>query len=192
MKEIEVKVLNIDKKNLLDKLKSINAILVKKEFQKNIMFDYEDNRLFNSGGYIRIRELYDLINKKTSFIVTFKELISRDKFKISEETEFETLDIENTIKFLNKLGLKIFRTDEKFRESYKLDLGLVEIDTWAGVPTYFEVEAKNEESVEKILNLLDYKLSESTSMSLKDIMEFYNLGNENRLFSKEEKEKLYE
>jgi adenylate cyclase class 2 len=192
MKEIEVKVLNIDKSRLLNNLFLINAKLIKKEFQKNIMFDYEDNRLFNSGGYIRLRELDDLINKKKSYIVTFKELITKDKFKISEETEFETLNLENTIKFLNKLGLKIFRIDEKFRESYKLDLGLVEIDTWPGVPTYIEVEAESEENIKQILNFLDYKLSDSTSMSLKEIIKFYKLGNENRLFSEEEKKKFYE
>lgn len=192
MKEIEVKVLNINKKNILEKLKSINANLIKKEFQRNIIFDYADNRLFNSGGYVRIREANSFIDNKKSIIVTFKELISKDKFKISEEIEFETNNVNETTKFLEKLGLKIFRIDEKFRESYKIDFGLVEIDTWAGVPTYLEVEAINEENVEKILNLLGYKLSESTSMSLKEIIKFYNLEDCNRIFTQEEKNKLYE
>lgn len=192
MKEIEVKVLNINKKNVLEKLKALDAKLIKKEFQKNIIFDYEDNRLFNSGGYIRIRELENLLNNKKSIIITFKELISKDKFKISDEIEFEVLNIDNATKFLNKLGLKIFRIDEKFRESYKLDFGLVEIDTWAGVPTYIEVEANSEKLVEKILNLLGYNLSDSTSMSLKEVIKFYNLDDSNRLFTEEEKLKLYE
>ncbi|GIW21526.1 MAG: hypothetical protein KatS3mg068_0533 [Candidatus Sericytochromatia bacterium] len=102
------------------------------------------------------------------------------------------MNIDNATKFLNKLGLKIFRIDEKFRESYKLDFGLVEIDTWAGVPTYIEVEANSEKLVEKILNLLGYNLSDSTSMSLKEVIKFYNLDDSNRLFTEEEKLKLYE
>lgn len=190
MNEIEVKVLDINKSDLINKLKSINATLVKREFQNNYMFDYPDNRFFSKGGYVRIRKSFSLLDKKEKVVLTFKELVSRDKFKVSKEIEFKADDFQSARDFLEALGLKVFRIDEKFRESYKLEEGLIEIDTWAGVPTYFEAEAESEEKVEILLNKLGYQLSQSTSMTLAEIMKHYNIEDSNRLFSEEEKKQL--
>lgn len=191
MNEIEVKVLDIDKESLVKKLNDINATLVKKEFQNNYMFDYPDNRFFSKGGYVRIRKSISILDKKEKIILTFKELISKDKFKVSKEIEFKADDFDSAKNFLEALGLKLFRVDEKFRQSYKLDEGLIEIDTWAGVPTYFEAEAENEEKVEILLNKLGYNLSQSTSMTLAEIMKHYNIEDTDRTFSNEEKELLF-
>lgn len=187
MNEIEVKVLDIDKESLVKKLNDINSTLVKKEFQNNYMFDYPDNRFFSKGGYVRIRKSISILDKKEKIVLTFKELISKDKFKVSKEIEFKADDFDSAKNFLEALGLKLFRIDEKFRESYKLDEGLIEIDTWAGVPTYFEAEAENEKKVEILLNKLGYNLSQSTSMTLAEIMKHYNIEDTNRTFSDEEK-----
>lgn len=191
MNEIEVKVLDIDKESLVKKLNDINATLVKKEFQNNYMFDYPDNRFFSKGGYVRIRKSISILDKKEKIVLTFKELISKDKFKVSKEIEFKADDFDSAKNFLEALGLKLFRVDEKFRQSYKLDEGLIEIDTWAGVPTYFEAEAENEEKVEILLNKLGYNLSQSTSMTLAEIMKHYNIEDTDRTFSNEEKELLF-
>lgn len=187
MNEIEVKVLDIDKESLVKKLNDINSTLVKKEFQNNYMFDYPDNRFFSKGGYVRIRKSISILDKKEKIVLTFKELISKDKFKVSKEIEFKADDFDSAKNFLEALGLKLFRVDEKFRQSYKLDEGLIEIDTWAGVPTYFEAEAENEKKVEILLNKLGYNLSQSTSMTLAEIMKHYNIEDTNRTFSDEEK-----
>lgn len=187
MNEIEVKVLDIDKESLVKKLNDINSTLVKKEFQNNYMFDYPDNRFFSKGGYVRIRKSISILDKKEKIVLTFKELISKYKFKVSKEIEFKADDFDSAKNFLEALGLKLFRIDEKFRESYKLDEGLIEIDTWAGVPTYFEAEAENEKKVEILLNKLGYNLSQSTSMTLAEIMKHYNIEDTNRTFSDEEK-----
>lgn len=190
MNEIEVKVLDINKLDLINKLKSIDATLVKREFQNNYMFDYPDNRFFSKGGYVRIRKSFSLLDNKEKVVLTFKELVSRDKFKVSKEIEFKSDDFQSAKDFLEALGLKVFRLDEKFRESYKLEEGLIEIDTWAGVPTYFEAEAESEEKVEILLNKLGYQLSQSTSMTLAEIMKHYNIEDSDRLFSEEEKKLL--
>ena len=50
-----------------------------------------------------------------------------------------------------------------------------------------EVEAETEELVASLLGKLGYKLEESTSMTLAEILIHYNLSNENRTFSDDEK-----
>lgn len=190
MNEIEVKVLNINSELIKEKLNKLNAKLVKKEFQINYMFDFENNLFFDKGGYVRIRNSHDFIHNKQKIVLTSKELISREKFKISKEIEFNSDDFESSKDFLLSLGLKLRRVDEKYRESYQLEQGLVEIDTWAGVPTYLEVEAETEEKVIEILSLLDFKLEDSTSMTLAEIMKHYNIKDDNRTFSAQDKKQM--
>lgn len=191
MNEIEVKVLNIDKSEVIKKLESLGAKQIKKEFQANYMFDFENGFFDNKGGYVRIRKALDCRSKKEKIILTSKELISKDKFKISKEIEFGADDFESAKSFLESLGLKQFRLDEKFRESFQFDEGLVEIDTWAGVPTYLEVEADTEEKVEVILTKIGYNLDQSTSMVLKEIMTKYNIPNQDMIFTQEEKNSFF-
>ena len=189
--EIEVKVLNIDKSEVIKKLETLGAKQIKKEFQSNYMFDFENGFFDAKGGYVRIRKALDCLSKKEKIILTSKELISKDKFKISKEIEFGADDFESAKSFLESLGLKQFRLDEKFRESFQFDEGLVEIDTWAGVPTYLEVEADTEENVEVILNKIGYNLEQSTSMVLKEIMKKYNIPNQDMIFTQEEKNSFF-
>ncbi len=190
MNEIEVKVLNIDSNKIKEKLETLGAKLVKNEFQINYMFDFSDKRFFDKGGYVRIRKLVDLIDKTEKIILTSKELISKDKFKISKEIEFEANNFKLSKDFLESLGLVLRRTDEKIRYSYELEEGLIEIDTWAGVPTYLEAEANSEENVIKLLEKIGYTLDQSTSMSLSEIMKYYNIKDDNRMFSEQDKKNL--
>lgn len=191
MNEIEVKVLNIDKSEIIKKLEILGAKQIKKEFQSNYMFDFENGFFDDKGGYVRIRRAIDCLTKKEKIILTSKELVSKDKFKISKEIEFKADDFDSAKSFLESLGLKQFRLDEKFRESFQFDEGLVEIDTWAGVPTYLEVEADTEENVEHILNKIGYSLEQSTSMVLKDIMQKYNIPNQDMIFTQAEKASFF-
>ncbi|MBC7474090.1 MAG: class IV adenylate cyclase [Candidatus Sericytochromatia bacterium] len=190
MHEIEVKVLNINLDQIKEKLHSLKAEFYKKEFQTNYMFDYADNRFFDKGGYVRIRKIKNLLNNDVKILVTFKELISKDQFKVSKEIEFYSDNMESTKDFLQALGLKLIRVDEKIRESYKLDEGLIEIDTWAGVPTYLEAESDTKENVETLLHKIGYNIEQSTSMSLAEILKHYDLSNNNLVFSDDIKKSL--
>lgn len=190
MNEIEVKVLDIDIESIRNKLNKLNAKLIKKEFQTNYMFDFEDNRYFSKGGYIRIRKAFNLIDKTEKIILTSKELISKDKFKVSKEIEFSSDDFTSSKNFIESLGLVLRRTDEKYRESYKFEEGLIEIDTWAGVPTYFEAEADSEEKVVKLLNYLGFTLEQSTSKTLGELMKLYKIEDNDRIFSLDEKKAM--
>ncbi|NLB22929.1 MAG: CYTH domain-containing protein, partial [Clostridium sp.] len=59
MKEIEVKVLDIDKAAVIGKLEKMGCQLVKDEAQVNTIYDFPDLRLLKKKGYARIREVRD-------------------------------------------------------------------------------------------------------------------------------------
>jgi adenylate cyclase class 2 len=172
MSEIEVKVLNIKIEDIKSKMAKIGAVQVKKENQINSMYDYEDQRLFKQKGFARIRETYDYLKDETKYILGIKKMISQEKYKemLEEETEVSDLVAANNI--LHELGLEKVRVDKKFRESYKLGEILYEIDTWdkeTYPKPYLEVEAPDEETLVKGLELIGYTLADSTAKSLYEL-----------------------
>lgn len=54
-----------------------------------------------------------------------------------------------------------------------LDEYEIDIDTWPGIPTYFEVEGKDEKNLKKIVQKLGYSMSECISCTADEIYEKY-------------------
>ena len=148
MSEIEVKVLDIDPDRVRARLVELGATLVKKGRETNRMYDFSDQRLWQQGGYVRVR---DFDGRST---LTYKRRLPGTAYKSSEELETDVTDPAMMGAILEALGVHLRRTDEKDRESYKLGLVLFEMDTWPTVPTYLEIEAPNEGLVDEGLRLL--------------------------------------
>lgn len=173
MREREVKVLNINKVELENKLKSVGATLVKDENQVNYRFDTPDGYLKKAhNGYLRIRVVENLLTGKTKSLMTFKKSINRDAIRVNEETETEISDWESTAKILEILGYKQKRPGRKHRRSYVYDNIFFEIDTW-DVSTYkkpyLEIEMSSEEDLEKAIVLLDLDRSQITTKSIDEL-----------------------
>lgn len=190
--EIEVKILNIDKEKIREKIKFIGGEFIKKEFQINYMFDFPDNRLYSQdGGYVRIRVSYNLYTHEKICLLTLKKIVSRKDYKIAQETEINISDFENMKKFLEGIGMVNIRIDEKLRETYKLKNINFEIDHWAGLPPYLEVEGDTENEVKKALELLGYNLEQTTTINLKEALQLYGMDwNKNLQFSDNLKKEL--
>lgn len=173
MKEREVKVLNIDKDEIENKLLQLGAVLLKDEEQINIRFDTDENYLKETYcGYLRIRITKNLLNGETRNTLTFKRNVSRDKFRINEETETEVYDYEEMIKILQFLGYNKKRPGYKHRKSYKYDNIIFEIDTW-DIETYskpyLEIEVMTEEDLDKAIDLLHLDREQVTTKSIDEL-----------------------
>ena len=59
-----------------------------------------------------------------------------------KETEIVVPSIEEANSLLEALGFSYKSYQEKRRITYLLDNHEIDIDTWPGIPTYFEVEGK--------------------------------------------------
>ncbi len=170
MNEIEVKILEINKAEILQKLEKIGA---KKIFEGEIdakSFDYPDGRLKKEGRYLRVRK----IGEKTELCC--KEKMESDSFKKRKEIDIEVESFEDMIALLEKIGLKLTFEYKKHRESYKLGNTRFEIDNFPGIPVYLEIEAQTEEEVEKAVKLLGYTIKQTTSDSMNKLIEKYKVG----------------
>ncbi|MGE3725348.1 MAG: class IV adenylate cyclase [Candidatus Sericytochromatia bacterium] len=185
MNEIEVKVLNIDRDTLREKLRALGAVCEGREFQQNRMYDYPDRRLYlqEDGSYIRIRLIRSLDSNASEQILTLKKTLSRDKYKIAQETETAVADPEAMEQFLLRLGFVRVRIDEKIRESWVWQKIRFELDEWAGLPPYLEVEAPDEAAVSEGLARLGYGLEEATSMNLNEVLALYKIEADSLCFA---------
>ncbi|MGL4849324.1 MAG: class IV adenylate cyclase [Clostridium sp.] len=176
-KELETRIIDINVSELRNKLSLLNAKKVKVENQINDLYDFEDSRLLNEKGYARIRTVFDELNKKEVIFMTTKKLLSQGKFKVMEENE---VIVDNKVMaegIFKALGLKLTQSIKKYRESYALEGGLVEIDindtAFCPFP-YIEIETDSEENLEKIVSLLGYSMNDTTSDTIYNLISKFN------------------
>lgn len=187
--EIEVKLLEIEPEQMRQRLQALQARFLGREFQQNHMYDYPDRRLYEQadGSYVRLRRRRWLAHpqpaKQPEVLLTFKKTISRTGYKIADETETQVADFAAMHRFLGLMGLVEMRVDEKLRESYQLGSVHFEIDEWAGLPPYLEIEAESEADLEWGLTQLGYTLAQTTTMNLREVLAKYNIKAETLRFA---------
>lgn len=174
MREVEVKVLNLDKKAIEAKLKSLGAKLVKKEKQINIRLDNVNQDIRkNYGGYMRVRETTDINTGDIINTMTLKRNISKDNVRINEEKEIVISDLNETIDILEALGFIKKTPGKKNRTSYKLGDLLFEIDEWEEriyPHPYMEIEGPSKEKIFEAIDLLGIDRKNVTSQSIDDLV----------------------
>ena len=168
MKEIEVKILDIDKERVISQLEALGA-------QKTLdcemcasYFDFDDKRLEKEKKFLRLRTKGDCAE------LTLKQKISTEAAKIMEEHEVEFEDVERMTEILHALGLKEFKKDKKkHRIEYVMGNVHFEIDTHQGIPSLLEIEGTTIEDVQNAVKLLGFSMSDAKPWSGKKVMEHY-------------------
>lgn len=173
MKEFETRIIKIDVDNIRSILLANGAKKIKEENQINDIYDFEDGRLLSKKGYARIRTIDNLISGKTIYYMTTKKMLSQDTFKVMEENETIVEDGEMARRIFKSLGLVLQESISKYRESYKINDSLIEIDindkSFCPFP-YLEIETTSEEKLEETLKLIGYTLADTTSKTIYEIL----------------------
>lgn len=173
MNEIETRIVDIDVDDIRKKMMAANALKVKAENQTNHIFDFEDRRLLSQKGYARVRVVEDTLTNKFIYFMTTKKIISQEKYKVMEENEVTVDNAETAINLFKSLGLIETETIKKYRESYKYKNTLVEIDindpSFCPFP-YIEIETSSEDELKEVVDLLGYKMADTTSATIYEIM----------------------
>lgn len=173
MQELETRIVDIDVENIRNILLSNGALKVKTENQINDIYDFEDGRLLANKGYARIRTIDDILNNKIVYFMTTKKMLSQERFKVMEENEVTINDKKMGEGIFKSLGLILKESNKKYRESYKLNDCLIEIDindkNFCPFP-YLEIETNSEEKLDKVVKLLGYTLEDTTSQTIYDIL----------------------
>lgn len=143
--------------DLLEFINNINLIEFMKKFQNN------------SKKWIRVRQT----NDKTT--IAIKHILAKNNTKIQQmlETEIEISNIKEANDLLEALGFSHKSYQEKHRITYVFEGYEIDIDTWPGIPTYFEIEGNSKEDLEQILNKLGYSISDGISCTADEIYERY-------------------
>jgi adenylate cyclase class 2 len=93
-----------------------------------------------------------------------------------KEIEIEINDLEKGKQLLEELGYFHKNYQEKRRISYALPNGVkVDIDFWAYIPPYLEIEAETEELVYKALLSLGFSRTDAKILNADDVYTFYGL-----------------
>jgi adenylate cyclase class 2 len=170
--EIEAKFLDVNINKLRKLLKDNKA----KRVHKMVMYKRYVFHLLSKEekGYIRTRQEY---NKVT---ITIKKYPENSKFATEDEIEVNS-SFEDTKKFLLAQGFKIKAYQETLREKWSLGECLeIAIDTIPGIPTYVELECKNEAAIKKVAKILelDYSKAEYGAYD-KQFVDYYGVDKNN-------------
>ena len=173
LKEIEIKILNINKRELVKKLQKLGA---KKSFEGKIkgeFFDYPDYKLENNKELLRLRTAGEKV------VLTFKKKENdKGKAKCCEEKEIEVENYDKTKEILLSIGLIVRKgTMTKHRVSYSLGKTHFEIETpieeYSFIPPFMEIESDNEKNIYKYAKLLGYKEKDCLNWTGEDVINYY-------------------
>lgn len=174
-KELEVKVLNIDKDEIQKKLSNVGASLMKREEQINYLLDSKDNSIqCKNNSYLRLRETKDLDTNQTKHILTLKENVSKDGIRENVEISSEIEDKKALLYIMEVLGYDVIQKGFKERTSYIYDGIRFDIDTWDENTypyTYMEIEVKSEDDLIKAIKLLDIDQKNISTKSIVELRE---------------------
>ncbi len=157
--EYEVRVLDIDKDKLILKLESLNAKKAGEYNQKRYVYDVIPK---DDKKWIRLRT----DGKETT--LTFKHAKS-DKIDGTKEAEVIVSDLETTNEILNQMGYFSRSYQENNRIRYILDDVELDIDSWPMIPTYLEIEGKDEKSVLDMIEKLGLNKEKITALDVQSI-----------------------
>ncbi len=138
--EIEVRFLEINKGELIAKLKGLGAEDHGEELLEEIIFD--DANL----GWLKANEFVRLRQSNNGIFLTYKNHKAATATG-TEEIEFKVGDMQKAQDFLERLGLIAYRRQQKYRHSLQLGEVVFDIDTWPKIPTYVELEGPSEQAL---------------------------------------------
>lgn len=157
--EIEERILEIDKEEIIKKLELLGANKVGDWHQKRYVYDFNPKR---DSEWIRLR------SNGIETTLTYKN-VEENSIDGTKELEIIVSSFEDTDKMLNILGYKAKAFQENKRIRYILNDVEIDIDSWPLIPTYLEIEGKSSIEIKKIEELLGINKDKITNLNCQDI-----------------------
>ncbi len=159
--EYEVRVLEIDENKLISKLKVLGASFKGEYNQKRYVYNTIPKQ---DGKWLRLRT-----NGKSTTL-TYKS-VEKNSIDGTKELEIEVEDFEKAHELLEVAGIKSKGYQENRRVQYVLDDVEIDIDSWPLIPTYVEIEGKDEDSVNRIIDKLELNKEKITALDVQSVYE---------------------
>ena len=173
MKEVEVKILEIDRELVEAKLRSLGATKTLDSDEETVFFDFPGSPITKAKDLLRLRR----IGKTTT--LGFKKFVASDSAKVRIEHEVVVSEFEAANSILRCLGLLPTAQLSKHRTSYTLKGGVaVDVDTYTGphsnIPTLLEIEAADIPTVYAQAKLLGFEPEKCKSWTTFDLLNHYS------------------
>ena len=153
--EIEAKWLDINLVSMRKLLLSIGAKLIAEErLMTRKVYDFPDQRLYKIGGWVRVR------NEGDKITLSYKQLMGRTVHG-TKEVNVVVENFDAACSFLESIGMESKSFQETKRESWKLGSTEIELDTWPWIPSFVEIEAKNEKELKSVAIKLGLDFSDA-------------------------------
>ena len=173
MKEIEIKIIEIDRKRVEDNLGTLGAA---KTFDGDVetwFFDFQDNTITRARNLLRLRRIGDKAD------LAFKKFVESQSAKVRNEYEVSISDFETMRLILESVGLISTWRMEKHRTSYALSAGVhVDIDKYSGdfshIPELMEIEGGDISTIREHAKLLGFGPDECKSWDTLDLIDYYS------------------
>lgn len=178
MLEKEIKILEINKEEILKKLELLWAEKSFEWFIHDIYYDFiewENMKMEDNKRLFRVRQkweihLYTIKRKRNK-----KSEGWEDWVKIADEWENLITDVDSFKKVLEKYGMTQVREKKKYRVSYKLNNVEFDIDDYDWIPTLMEIEAKTIEEINEYVKLLWLENYVKKNFWSRKLYEYYGL-----------------
>jgi predicted adenylyl cyclase CyaB len=171
-KEIEIKILGIDRSSLEEKLVSLGAEKVFDDEIHALYYDFPDDAIRRKGCALRLRR-----EGEKSVFTLKKDLESREA-KIREEYEIEVSDFAGMKHLLETLGMNVWLDVKKHRTSYELKGVRFEIDAYhdaySYIPQFLEIEGHNIETIYAYAELLGFKKNDCKPWDIIQVAAYYS------------------
>ena len=167
--EFETQVLDIDKEEIIRKLRELKAMEEPEVMQKRWVYDIEPCTKESTGEWIRLRQVGE---KKPT--LTYKNRSGKG-INQTQEVEVEVGDFEKMDILLSKAGIRGNYYQENRRHKFVYSDIEFTLDTWPMIPTFLEIEAKSEKEVNEGLELVGLKGKDSGHIGTIAIYDKYGI-----------------
>ncbi len=178
MQEIELKILDINVRQMTRRLKKLGAKQTQRALFKAESFDFPDRSLQHRDSYLRIRQ------EGKGTVLTFKGRRTKSKyFQQRTELECTVSDYQTMKKILLKLGMRLDMHHEKKRTSFVLGGVHFDMDEYPTIPPFVEIEG-SQGAIKGVLARLGYTLKQTTKMTADQVLLGYGKNPRNQRFKK--------
>lgn len=165
MKEVEVKIKNINKDEIIKKIEALGAKRIFTGKVIDFRFDTPDRDLSRVGKALRIRQKgrYIFLNLKG-------KKRSQDNITGREEIGVKISNFWTMKRILHELGyIKIFEL-AKYRTEYRLDDITFDIDEYIGLDPILEIESTSYERVQEYITKLEIDTQNVGRVYIREIL----------------------
>lgn len=172
LKEIEIKILAIDRNAVEERLMSLGAIKVFDAEIRSFYYDFPDNSIKLNGCVLRLRK------EGEKAVLALKKNIESAEVKIREEHEIEVSDFNDMKYLMETLGLNVWLEMKKHRTSYEFKGVHFEIDayhdTYDYIPQFLEIEGHDIETIYAYAELLGFSRNDCKPWDIMQVAAYYS------------------